>query len=86
MKKFKLTALLAVLTFSIVITGCGGKTTQQNTNNTQQSNDVAPVDTASAVTGDWLIIREMSDPEKLNPIVSNDASASEICSYIFESL
>ncbi len=87
MKKFKLTALLAVLTFSIVITGCGGKTTQQKTDGTNQtSNDVAAVDTASAVTGDWLIIREMSDPEKLNPIVSNDASASEICSYIYEAL
>ena len=87
MKKFKFTALLAVLTFSIVITGCGGKTTQQKTDGTNQtSNDVAAVDTASAVTGDWLIIREMSDPEKLNPIVSNDASASEICSYIYEAL
>lgn len=87
MKKIKLTALLAVLTFSIIITGCGGKTTQQKTDGKDQtSNDIAPVDTASAVAGDWLIIREMSDPEKLNPIVSNDASASEICSYIYESL
>lgn len=86
MIKFKLTALLAVLVFSIIITGCGGKNTQQKTDNNQQITDIAAVDTATAVTGDWLIIREMSDPEKLNPIVSNDASATEIDSYIFEYL
>ena len=86
MNKLKITALFAVLIITLVMTGCGGKTTQQNTNNNQQTNDVAAVDTATAVSGDWLIIREMSDPEKLNPIVSNDATASEICSYIFEYL
>ncbi len=86
MNKLKSTALLAVLVFSIIISGCGGKTTQQKTENKNQSNDIPAVDTNGAATGDWLIIREMSDPEKLNPIVSNDASASEIDSYIYESL
>lgn len=86
MNKIKLTALLAVLVITIIMTGCGGKTTQQKTDNKQTSNDIPAVDTAGAISGDWLIIREMSDPEKLNPIVSNDASASEICSYIFEYL
>lgn len=86
MNKLKITALFAVLIITLVMTGCGGKTTQQNTNNNQQTTEIPAVDTATAVSGDWLIIREMSDPEKLNPIVSNDASATEICSYIFESL
>ncbi len=85
MNNYKITALFAILILTLAI-GCGGKNTQQNTNTNQQTNDVAKVDTAGAVTGDWLIIREMSDPEKLNPIVSNDASASEICAYIFEAL
>jgi len=86
MNKVKSTALLAVLVFSLIISGCGGKTTQQKTDNNNQSNDIPAVDTNGAATGDWLIIREMSDPEKLNPIVSNDASASEIDSYIYEAL
>lgn len=43
-------------------------------------------DTIGADFGDKLIVREMSDPESLNPIVSNDATAAEICSYIFETL
>lgn len=88
MYKLKLTALFAVIIISLVITGCVEKRTQLNVNNQQQqqSNDIKMVDTAGAVTGDWLIIREMSDPEKLNPIVSNDASASEITSYMFEFL
>jgi peptide/nickel transport system substrate-binding protein len=86
MNKLKFTALFAVLVVSLIITGCGGKTTQQKTNTNTTSNDIPAIDTASAVSGDWLIIREMSDPEKLNPIVSNDASASEIDSYIYEAL
>lgn len=79
--------ITAILLTAILIISCGGKTTQkQNTKNDDSANEIPPVDTAGAVTGDWLIIREMADPEKLNPIVSNDASASEICSYIYESL
>lgn len=85
MNKFKFTALLAVIMIIAAFTGCGGKTTQQNNNSKDSTSaEIPPVDTASAVVGDWLIIREMSDPEKLNPIVSNDASATEICNYIFE--
>lgn len=85
MKTLKLTALSAVMILTVIITACGGKQNQTNTN-TQTSNELAPRDTAGAVSGDWLIIREMSDPEKLNPIVSNDASASEINYYMYEYL
>lgn len=85
MIKFKLTALLAVLVMSIIVSACGGKTTLK-TDSKQTTDEIPAVDTASAISGDWLIIREMSDPEKLNPIVSNDASATEIDSYIFEYL
>jgi len=38
------------------------------------------------VTGDWLLTHSLSDPEQLNPLTSNDASASEVLGYIFESL
>ncbi|HEY7168891.1 MAG TPA: peptide-binding protein [Candidatus Binatia bacterium] len=38
------------------------------------------------VTGDWLILHSLADPEQLNPVTSNDATASEILNYIFESL
>jgi peptide/nickel transport system substrate-binding protein len=38
------------------------------------------------VTGDWLVSHILSDPEQLNPLTSNDAGASEILGYIFESL
>jgi peptide/nickel transport system substrate-binding protein len=37
-------------------------------------------------TGDWLLNHSLSDPEQLNPLTSNDASASEVLGYIFESL
>lgn len=38
------------------------------------------------VTGDWLLNHALSDPEQLNPLTSNDASASEILAFIFENL
>jgi peptide/nickel transport system substrate-binding protein len=38
------------------------------------------------VTGDWLISHILSDPESLNPLTSNDATASIILGEIFESL
>jgi peptide/nickel transport system substrate-binding protein len=37
------------------------------------------------VTGDWLLMHALSDPEQLNPLTSNDASASDVLGYIFES-
>ena len=37
-------------------------------------------------TGDWLVIHTPSDPEQLNPVTSNDATANEILGYIFETL
>ncbi len=38
------------------------------------------------MTGDWLVIHSLSDPELLNPLTSSDASSSEVNGFIFESL
>jgi peptide/nickel transport system substrate-binding protein len=46
----------------------------------------APPAAATPVTGDWLIAHILSDPEQLNPLTSNDATASSLLGYIFESL
>ncbi len=87
MNKLKLTALLAVIFSLIIFNACGGKNDKKTTDKTNNdSNKPQAIDTTGAVEGDWVIIRELSDPEKLNPIVSNDASATEIQSYIFETL
>src|SRR5687768_6902853 len=43
-------------------------------------------DAGAPTTGDWLIIHALSDPEQLNPLTSNDASASTINQNIFQSL
>jgi peptide/nickel transport system substrate-binding protein len=80
-------SILFIIAISMFFAACGKKGPDQKTDNkTQDENTVASLDTAGAVTGDWLIIREMADPEKLNPIVSNDASADETDSYMFEAL
>lgn len=36
--------------------------------------------------GDWMVRHFLSDPENFNPYVSNDASASNVHQFIFESL
>jgi peptide/nickel transport system substrate-binding protein len=70
---------LAILVFS----SCGGKKTITTKVGDES---LPPYDTAGAVEGDWIIRREMSDAEKLNPIVTNDATAEEIYLLIYESL
>jgi peptide/nickel transport system substrate-binding protein len=82
MNKIKLIAL--VFSAIILIAGCGSKKDTKTDNKTE--NQVAPVDTQNAAIGDWVVIRELSDPDKLNPIVSTSANADEIQTYIFETL
>jgi peptide/nickel transport system substrate-binding protein len=86
MNRIKLTALLAVIFSLIIFNACGGKDNKKTTDKKNDDSSPQAIDTTSAIEGDWVVIREMSDPEKMNPIVSNDASATEICSYIFETL
>jgi len=38
------------------------------------------------VTGDWLVLHTLSDPEQLNPLTSSDAGSSEVLAYVFEAL
>ena len=67
----------------LLVVGCGDKTEVKVT-------DVKPaVSKAEAdkpVTGDWLVIHSLSDPEQLNPLTSNDSASSDILELIFEAL
>ena len=90
MNKIKLSALFAVILAVSIMTGsylsgCGSKD-NKTTDKKTGDNDVSAVDTTNAAIGDWIVIRELSDPDKLNPIVSTTANADEIESYIFETL
>ncbi len=38
------------------------------------------------VRGDWLVLHQLSDPESLNPLTSNDAGASAVLQWIFPNL
>jgi peptide/nickel transport system substrate-binding protein len=80
---FKL-ALFLLFIASLAVSSCGKK--GGDGENKILGEILPPADTTSAVVGDWIIKREMSDAEKLNPVVTNDATAEEIYTLIYESM
>jgi len=82
MNKKYLPALLIVLILSAL--NCGNQDTQSV--NSKDEYKLPPVDTTGAVTGDWILQRELADPQSLNPLTLQDASGREFSYYIFERL
>jgi peptide/nickel transport system substrate-binding protein len=80
------TALILLSASILILFSSCGKNGNQTDDQSKIVTDLPPVDTAGAVTGDWIIRREMADAEKLNPIVTNDASAEDVYSFIYEAL
>lgn len=67
----------------LVLLGCGDKTEVKVSDAPPASSSK---DVGEPVTGDWLVIHSLSDPEVLNPLTSSDSASSEVEGYIFESL
>jgi peptide/nickel transport system substrate-binding protein len=67
----------------LLVVGCGDKTEVKISDT---SSSVNSKDAGKPVTGDWLVIHSLSDPEVLNPLTSSDAASSEVNGYIFETL
>ncbi|HMS34936.1 MAG TPA: ABC transporter substrate-binding protein [Ignavibacteria bacterium] len=88
MKKIIFFSMAVLLSGVVLLSSCGRKKdeTASKENSTFQLTQLTPPDTKDAATGDWLIRQEMSDAEKLNPTVTNDAAAQGIYIYIFEPL
>jgi peptide/nickel transport system substrate-binding protein len=87
MKKSLIT--LTLISLSFILFSCGRKAKEQTGENSKSNIELTKLiaaDTAGAEKGDWIIKQEMSDAEKLNPTVTNDATAQGIYIYIFESL
>lgn len=78
--------LFAIIT--LLLFSCGRKKNETVTDSAAELKitELIPEDTSGAEYGDWIIKQEMSDAEKLNPTVTNDATAQGIYIYIFESL
>lgn len=68
---------------SLSLMSCGRKDTG-TTNKISGDYTLPAVDTAGAVTGDWVIQRELADPQRLNPITVQDAIGQELSYYLFE--
>jgi peptide/nickel transport system substrate-binding protein len=67
----------------LLLAGCGDKTEVKVSDAPPAENAKDP---GKPVTGDWLVIHSLSDPEQLNPFTQSDATASEILAFIFQSL
>ena len=61
----------------VLMYSCGGGGTEKAKYESSQS---------VPTIGDWVIVHTLSDPSNLNPINSNDASATEIHGLMFQSL
>lgn len=70
--------LLSSIGSAAVLFSCGG-------NSGGDRSDPA-MDYTTPVQGDWVISHQLSDPEGLNPIITNDASSSTVGKFIYETL
>ncbi|MBL8006773.1 MAG: hypothetical protein JNJ56_04530 [Ignavibacteria bacterium] len=86
MKKYNAKIFLVILIAVVTLISCGRKkeVTTETDNAKFSLTPLAPPDVKDAVIGDWVVKQEMADAEKLNPTVTNDASAQGIYIYIFE--
>lgn len=66
--------LLASAACALFLTACGGGATSES--------DVA----GDPVSGDWIVIHQLSDPHGINPYVTSDAGASAMADRVFQKL
>ena len=88
MKRIFLMNVVFVLALVFIFSSCGRQKNEEN-QTTETNNIETPLiapDIEGAVQGDWVIQQELADAEKLNPLVSSDATATEISNYIFQGL
>ncbi|MCB0710873.1 MAG: hypothetical protein KDD67_00935 [Ignavibacteriae bacterium] len=78
----RLIALFAFVLPSILLVACGGDLEPSKKNTPA----IPASEAGEPVTGDWVVIHNLSDPQSLNYLTSTDASASEINGYIVETL
>ncbi|MGH2574255.1 MAG: ABC transporter substrate-binding protein, partial [Ignavibacteria bacterium] len=80
----RLKLIIITLSVSLSFFSCG-KDQSTRTNITGEYT-LPPVDTGDAITGDWIIQRELADPQSLNPITLQDATGREFSYHMFERL
>ena len=81
--KQKFSLILLYIFTVIFIAGCGGG--KSSADATDWNIDTSGMD-ANRHLGDWLIIHELSDPDKIHPQISSGVDAQYIENKIFESL
>lgn len=75
---------LLIVVLGLILVSCGGKQSEESASG-QWDMDASGMK-ADDNTGDWLIIHELSDSDKIHPQVSHGADATYIEEKIFESL
>lgn len=84
--KYKFLVLQFALVLLILMNACGNRQQVKNDVNLKLEYEIGEIDTANAVVGDWIIQRELADPQSLNPITLQDATGREFSLHVFERL
>ncbi len=66
---------IAAMVALVSLTGCSGGGSSDATG-----------EIGEPVQGDWAVIHELSDPEGLNPMITNDAASSALFNRVYEKL
>lgn len=82
----RILSLASILSLSLLLAACSGAPGEGEGVEVQTPIVTASQGESGGVVGDWIVIHGLSDPEALNPVTSNDASASEIDGYMYETL
>jgi len=81
--------IIFLITGSLTLISCGRQKQEVTQKKSETTSNITPLqeaDVTNAVNGDWIVKRELADPQKLNPLVSSDASSQEIYIFVFEGL
>ena len=79
--------LACALSLGIVLAGCGGP---QDRNVEGEGDGSATAENGEHAgppeRGDWLVLWLLADPEKLNPLTSNDSASNSVLGWMFSGL
>ncbi len=87
MRSCRSRVLACVLPLGIVLAGCGGPQDRSGEAEAEARASSTPGGhSGPPERGDWLVLWLLADPEKLNPLTSNDSASNSVLGWMFSGL